>query len=229
LRSLIARLAWPPAGTCALVLTNAPRHLTRPIQFGGGLRTIDEFDPVLWPNARPGRDPVVAPTLPEEASPFPFLRSPNESSSQGVSFDISAHLEEMTSVPDRYRLVSTLIHRTLSLPAARRSPSKGVRHRQPVHEPRDPVAAICRSDEMPMVWHDAVRKKRRVLSFNGLLQNLDEGGVLVRIVEKCEALCRSIEQVERNLPRGVTVSSGHAACELANVMPQRPQGTVLFK
>ena len=80
---------------------------------------------------------------------------------------------------------------------------------------------------MPMVRHDAVRKKCDLPAADGLYQELLESGVIAGFVEKNRAFSRPIKDMEHNSWRSLTASSGHHRFAKAIAMPVQTERSVL--
>lgn len=63
---------------------------------------------------------------------------------------------------------------------------------------------------MPMVRHHAVRKQRDIVTRDSVLEDADERFVIVRIVEKSNSFCGSIQDVEDQSRRAESSSARHA-------------------
>ncbi len=82
---------------------------------------------------------------------------------------------------------------------------------------------------MPMVRHDAVRKKRNVAPVHRFLEQSDEGGVVTRIFEKNRTFGCSVEYMEDQARGSFSYSSRHGAVHEATSMPWACDASVLEK
>ena len=73
---------------------------------------------------------------------------------------------------------------------------------------------------MPMVRHEAVRKKCHVASLHGFLEQPDEGGAIQRIFKKHGAFGGSVEYVKHQPRRPLSHTSRHEGLSEATPMPQ---------
>jgi len=82
---------------------------------------------------------------------------------------------------------------------------------------------------MPMVRHDAVRKKCDVAAVHGFLEEADEGRVIERIFKKHGAFGCSVEYVKDQSRGSFPSSSRHGAIRKATSMPLARIASVLGK
>ena len=82
---------------------------------------------------------------------------------------------------------------------------------------------------MPMVRHDAVRKKCDVAAVHCFLEQADEGRVVERIVKKHGAFGCSVEYVKHQSRGSFPPSSRHGSIRKATSMPLARVASVLEK
>jgi hypothetical protein len=82
---------------------------------------------------------------------------------------------------------------------------------------------------MPMVRHDAVRKKCDLHPAGGLREEPFEGGVIARIMKKDRAFGRSVQDVKYKSWRSLPASSRHGRLAEAIGVPARDPRSVLYK
>ena len=80
---------------------------------------------------------------------------------------------------------------------------------------------------MPMVRHDAVRKKLNVASVHRFLEQSDEGRIVARIFKKNRAFGCSVEDVEDQSCGSFSYSSRHGAVHEATPVPRACIASVL--
>ena len=74
---------------------------------------------------------------------------------------------------------------------------------------------------MPMVGHDAVRKKCDLHSADGIFKEPLEGGVVTGFVKKNSTFSRAIKDVEHKSRRALATSSNHGHLGKAIAVPKR--------
>lgn len=82
---------------------------------------------------------------------------------------------------------------------------------------------------MPMIGHDAVRKKCNVDALDGFLEQVFKCEVVLGVMEKKRAFGRSIENVKHHSGGAFPASSRHCAAYKAMGVPGLCLATVLKK
>ena len=144
-----------------------------------------------------------------QARPSPIFGPPYERGTQWIALDVATDPEKMIVVPYRYSFESPLIDCSEAGNAMGILPSAGVRHRQPMHEPRHSAVGFRSEQKMPVVRHDAVRKKCNVAAPKGIREQGDERGVVSNVMKKHRAFSCSIDYVEYQTRRALSPSSRH--------------------
>ena len=171
------------------------------------------LDPVGWfgngPSRKPCRVRVVKPL--RETAPGPVLRAPDQRRSARVPLDVAADPQEVMVSLDGNVFEATLVHCALARRARVHPPPSRVGRLQPLHRARQRSLGWRRDDEMPMVRHEAVRKKRNAEFFDGDGKERFERVVITCRFEKQAFSRPAVDNVE-DVPSGSpSPVSGHAA------------------
>ena len=99
------------------------------------------------------------------------------------------------------------------LPAAR------MRCSQPVHEAGKGAVGLWSDDEMPMVRHDAVRKKCHVDALDGFFEQVFKREIVAGVMKEQRPFRRSIQHVKNHSCGAFPVPSGHGVSPEAIGVP----------
>ena len=135
----------------------------------------------------------------------------------------------MPITPNRNRFEAPLVNCTETDNAMDVLPAACMRRGQPVHETRELAVYLRGDDEMPMIGHHAVRKKRNVEALDGLLEQVFKREVIPSVMEKKRAFCGSIQYVKRHPGCAFPTSSRHCDDRQGNLDAGRGRSTVLNK
>ena len=135
----------------------------------------------------------------------------------------------MVVARDRNSLEATLIDCSTTSEIMSVLPASGMSGREPVHETRHRAVCRCREYEMPMGWHDAVRKNCDGVAPDSLFKKAFERTVVARIVEQHSAFGCPVQNVEGQSGCSGAPRSGHRHTVNATLVPVWPLSTVLKK
>jgi hypothetical protein len=129
--------------------------------FRGGLRGVDQFQPVPWQFnwpifgwQQPSRHGMIDAS--PQAAPPPLLGTTSEPCPKGVSLDVSSKDQQVWIILNREAFEASLIEWAGARRAAVCMPSAHVSHGQPLHENRQVSPPLGPQHLMPMIRHETI-------------------------------------------------------------------------
>ena len=176
-------------------------------RFRRRLRRVDPFYPIASPTHRPGanrdqgnlllrRSATLA-----QARPAPALGSLDHARPHRIPLDVPQQLREMPIILHRKRFEPTLIHRPIPHPMAMLHPAPDVRHRQPMHEPRQLAIPLRPKHQVPMIGHQAEPQHPHRKPLQRLVKRPDEPREVAVMAKQLPLSRRAVQHVINQSPR----------------------------
>ncbi len=176
-------------------------------------RLIDEIQPTIRPRHGPFTEqgcrlPRAAFATPE-TTPSPVLCSGHQVGSQGVTFDVATHRQEIPVALNRERLESALVQMAATAHPLKGMPAKRMRSRKPSEVPRKVPVPLGMKHHVPVVWHQAISKDAHRNTILGFRHHLLEGSVITRPLENPRTPIGPVQDMIHNSTDGNTRGSWH--------------------
>jgi hypothetical protein len=181
---------WRAAGKCY------PKGIKFPLSVG----LINNRQPVGGLRNRPWIEQTCVAEIatPPQTGPSPIGCVGYQVCAQRVAFDITNYPQKVMISLHGVGFEAPLVHRTGSGTVAKGVPPTRMRTCEPVQKSRYVTVAEAAKDEMPMVWHEAVRKEEQGDPRFGFDEQVFERCVIVCGVEQPGAFCPAVHGMEHN-------------------------------
>ncbi len=197
----------------------ASNGLAEPLQFRIGGCLVDPLEPsqTAWRRSRiKFQRGFVGLRKPSKARPRPIFGTTDKPGTQGISFDVSQHREEVIITFDGERFETALPDMPARVVVAEIAPD--MRSEQPMHPSAQIPVALRPKGEMEMIRHQAIRQEAHRHPNRRLRHDLDKGSVIRGFMKHGSACVSAVDHMVR-------ISADRTARGTRHSPPQGPRRT----